>query len=407
MNKNIYAVDIETNGLSRYSCDIIQIGIVDSNLNKLYSSCCKPIKLQTWDLNDIPCKITPESLKDFPTIVEQRDEIVKILNQADVIVSFNGDEFDIPFIEQVLDYKVKAQSYDIMKYAWKEFALYGNKSPMLRPSLADVCNWFGVTNEKEHDAAADAKATMEVFLKMTEESKKPKLITITSFDDGKKIYTEELADKYAKESGAKIVEVKYYEKDSKGLKEIDKPSDLSKYRVGNFVKGMKKQKQDYITKEEFDKLILNKLGKVTGIIEAAKFMTDIYNAAEKGTGFRGYSIKENGLGYNIDFLHDYNNYPDGEAEGDINLQGCLEQFVSELREGEWSTKLDEKYNFFVDNKYYLMCLDENGVNKVYLGENDTEVDDFTLGKLFTKEEAEAKKKELASKGQDYWDICKD
>jgi len=133
-------------------------------------------------------------------------------------------------------------------------------------------------------------------------------------------------------------------------------------------------------------------------------MENLYDKAKAGTSFKGYMVPDPGMGsYPVDFLHDWMNYPDGEAEGDIPREACGDSFVEELRTGEWSTKLNKKGNSSV-GRYYLMCLNENGVDKVYLGENDTEVDDCNDAVLFSKEEAEAKKKELASKGEDYWDV---
>ncbi len=87
-------VDIETTGLSRYTDEITMIGIYDGEIAKSY--------IQGIDLED-----AKEHLKKF-----------------DIIVTFNGKTFDMPFIE----YKFK-EKYDIihldLRWMLKEFGLSG------------------------------------------------------------------------------------------------------------------------------------------------------------------------------------------------------------------------------------------------------------------------------------------
>ena len=231
MEKKIYAVDIETQGLNRFSDNILQLSIVDDKLNTIYNSYFCPDK-KAWNVEATKNGITYDMVKNKPKLVDEKEKIINILKQADIIVTFNGDHFDLPFIEYRVGYKNKAESFDVMQEALKQFALY--KHFMMRPSLALTCEWFGITNYKAHDSEADAKATMQIYLKMQEELQKPELIDIYEFSDGKKIYTKALAYKYAGQSGASIVKTVYLENG----KLVENP-DMSKYRINNFIKKSK------------------------------------------------------------------------------------------------------------------------------------------------------------------------
>jgi uncharacterized protein YprB with RNaseH-like and TPR domain len=93
-NCKIAFVDIETTGLSRYTDEITMIGIYDGEIAKSY--------IQGVDL---------EKAKEH-------------LKQFDIIVTFNGKTFDMPFIE----YKFR-EKYDIihldLRWMLKEFGLTG------------------------------------------------------------------------------------------------------------------------------------------------------------------------------------------------------------------------------------------------------------------------------------------
>lgn len=87
-------VDIETTGLSRYSEDITIIGIYDGITSHLY--------INGKNLADAQAK-----LKEF-----------------DIVVTFNGKQFDIPFIEQYFACKYDFVHLDL-RYMLKELGLQG------------------------------------------------------------------------------------------------------------------------------------------------------------------------------------------------------------------------------------------------------------------------------------------
>lgn len=87
-------VDIETTGLSKYTNKITTIGIYDGKTPKVY--------IRNQDLNQ-----AIDKLKEF-----------------DIIVTFNGKTFDIPFIEEHFKEKLNCIHLDL-RYLLKEYNLSG------------------------------------------------------------------------------------------------------------------------------------------------------------------------------------------------------------------------------------------------------------------------------------------
>lgn len=94
VTKNIAYVDIETTGLSKYHHYITTIGIYDGETSKIF--------VKGVDLEDA---------YDY-------------LNQFDVIVTFNGKQFDMPFIEYFSNTKYNCIHLDL-RFMLKELGLSG------------------------------------------------------------------------------------------------------------------------------------------------------------------------------------------------------------------------------------------------------------------------------------------
>ena len=94
LSKNIAFVDIETTGLSKNFHDITTIGIYDLHSSRVY-------------VNGIDLEEAFEDLKKF-----------------DIIVTFNGKQFDIPFIEHKSNETYECVHLDL-RFMLKEFGLSG------------------------------------------------------------------------------------------------------------------------------------------------------------------------------------------------------------------------------------------------------------------------------------------
>lgn len=87
-------VDIETTGLSKYTNKITTIGIYDGKTPRVF--------IRNKDL----------------------DEAFEYLKQFDIIVSFNGKQFDLPFIQHHFQEELNAIHLDL-RFMLKEFGLSG------------------------------------------------------------------------------------------------------------------------------------------------------------------------------------------------------------------------------------------------------------------------------------------
>jgi len=90
-------LDIETTGLSRYSCDLTVIGIALEKGRK-----CKVVQLLEDDLYDA--------------------KLLKVLKGLDEIYSYNGSRFDLPFIKAKLgvDLRQCLPHTDLMYDCWRQ-----------------------------------------------------------------------------------------------------------------------------------------------------------------------------------------------------------------------------------------------------------------------------------------------
>jgi uncharacterized protein YprB with RNaseH-like and TPR domain len=109
MGKIAY-VDIETTGLSRWSDEITLIGIYDGTLSHLY-------------VNGKNLQDAKEKLQEF-----------------DIVVTFNGKQFDIPFIEHYFAHKFDFVHLDL-RYMLKELGLQGG--------LKSIENQLGIKRDDD------------------------------------------------------------------------------------------------------------------------------------------------------------------------------------------------------------------------------------------------------------------
>ena len=136
-------VDIETTGLSKYSHDITVIGIYDGEESKIY-------------VNGQNLEEAYEYLKDF-----------------DIIVTFNGKTFDLPFIEEKSGNKYDIVHLDL-RYMLKEIGLSGGLKSIeeevgiVRPDEVQGVDGFEAVRLWKRYLKGDEEA-LEILLKYNEE----------------------------------------------------------------------------------------------------------------------------------------------------------------------------------------------------------------------------------------------
>ena len=147
-------IDIETTGLSKVNDDIIQISIIDNNekvlLDKIYRPTSRVYFLQnSLDINEVNSSIN--KLEDDYLFLQY------LFDNSRIILGFNSNKFDIPFIEYKLNLKIdKSKLKDLMIDVKTNLCLNDN-------TLNSVAQYCGVINEKAHDALYDVITTLKCY----------------------------------------------------------------------------------------------------------------------------------------------------------------------------------------------------------------------------------------------------
>lgn len=187
----IYVCDTETTGLSNINNDVIEISLCKLKSDDQRTWFVKPINISNIDhgalringhkIEDLKLetKYGRETYKDPASVIIEIENWVTedgVPTQNRVICGQNIS-FDKGMLEQLW---IKCGSKDSFPFGRRmidtmqiEFFLDWCKNSMAEGySLSNLVKKYGVKNEKAHSAAADAKATKEVFEKQIENFKK-------------------------------------------------------------------------------------------------------------------------------------------------------------------------------------------------------------------------------------------
>lgn len=168
-NPNIIALDTETTGFGP-DAEVLQLSIIDEEGHKIMSEYFRPEHTTEWPQAEAVNGISPESVKDRPSIKEKAAEIQEILNKADVIVGYNLG-FDLRMLKQsgIKFSEDYPKCLDIMS-AYAEVKNIVKEDGSLKwHKLKDCAADLGYPAKEWHEATADAKATMYCFRKMMRE----------------------------------------------------------------------------------------------------------------------------------------------------------------------------------------------------------------------------------------------
>jgi DNA polymerase III epsilon subunit-like protein len=190
MNFSFYVTDIETTGLDSHAHDVIELSMLrlgDESENSQKTWCLKPMNPESIDLGAL--RVNGHKLEDLlhktqegrERYLEPQKVIVDIENwladdglPADKRfligqnVGFDKDRLEqlwikcnskdsFPIGRRMLDTMILELFFDFCKGQFAEGY-----------SLNQIIKKYGVKNEKAHTAAADVKATKEVFEKQVE-----------------------------------------------------------------------------------------------------------------------------------------------------------------------------------------------------------------------------------------------
>ncbi len=165
------AFDIETTGLNVKTDRMIQVGAIlfDSETYetiKTYSTLVNPCDdFEIAEGAYEKCHISKEEVleKGVP-ISEVISEIQKMFEEADAILTYNGNHFDIPFLFNEFARNGKMLQIPKMVYDSLQIEQRHNSN-----KLVDVYKrYYGKDYEDAHNALADVIATIDVFKKQVE-----------------------------------------------------------------------------------------------------------------------------------------------------------------------------------------------------------------------------------------------
>ena len=167
---NLICLDIEAtdNG------EMLELSVINrSDLSTAYHSYFRPPTARNWPNSQAVHHITPEMVKDAPSVRKERPHIQRIIDNADGIVGFAVDN-DIRYL-QGSDIKVKEGTKIIDVRDW--FWYYKGKDLDIEfgsvPRLAKCAELLGFEFSEEseaHSAANDTLMTIRLFNALVDEA---------------------------------------------------------------------------------------------------------------------------------------------------------------------------------------------------------------------------------------------
>lgn len=194
MNYVFYVADVETTGLDSHAHDIIELSLYrigDTSENAQKTWCFKPLTPET--IEDAALKINGHKLEDLLHKTkegrERYQDPVKAIVEVENWLADDGFPAEKRFLighnigfdkERLQQLWVKCNAKDSFPFGRRQMDTMENavffdfclEQFAEGYSLANLNKKYGVKNEKAHTAAADVKATKEVFEKQVELMKK-------------------------------------------------------------------------------------------------------------------------------------------------------------------------------------------------------------------------------------------
>ncbi len=171
--------DIESTGLDKKQCKVIEIGAVKVENGKItdrWSTFVNPGVKIPRNITDLT-SITDSMVKDAQTFEEQIDGFLKFC-EGSVMVAHNAN-FDMGFMKE--ESKNCGRSFDLPYLDTMVLARCMYKE-LPNHRLDTLCKHLGVINAHHHRAVDDAEATAQAFVKMLDALKKNEKTELKTFN---------------------------------------------------------------------------------------------------------------------------------------------------------------------------------------------------------------------------------
>ena len=166
MKNKILVLDIETTGLDTEKDEILSISIIDAYENVLYNSYFCPERTEEWLDAEKVHHISWDDVLDAPTLTSELDYINEILSSAYLLVGYNLESFDLPFLKNNGAELPGCQVVDVMECFSGIYGDWNDMHGQFRwKKLTDCAAYYGY-NFHAHDSLEDVKATLFCYKEM-------------------------------------------------------------------------------------------------------------------------------------------------------------------------------------------------------------------------------------------------
>lgn len=167
--KNGIVYDLETTGLCplpEWGDEILSMCIMDLQGNVLFEHYFKPEHTEEWSKAAAINGITPEKVANEKPFSFYKDEIQGIFDAADILITYNGINFDNSFLEAA-GIKIPAVTqFDVMlKFAWLMHEWDDYHKGWSWWKLTECAAYYGY-GFPAHDATEDVRATLHCYKAM-------------------------------------------------------------------------------------------------------------------------------------------------------------------------------------------------------------------------------------------------
>ena len=172
--EKIICVDTETTGFDFNEDEVIQLSIINGNGDILFNEYFKPKNKAQWPEAAAVNGIYPEMVAEKRTIAEYIPQINRIFSEADLIVGYNHEFFDMKFLKNAgITVPETIGSFDVMKEFAREYGEWDSKKGRYKwKKLCFCASYYGYSGSGNfHDSLEDVRATLYSYYAMVAKDK--------------------------------------------------------------------------------------------------------------------------------------------------------------------------------------------------------------------------------------------
>jgi len=166
----IVVFDTETTGLSSRSDEMVQFSACDGDGNILINTYLRPTKHTEWPGAEAVNGISPEMVKDAPTLEEVAEQIKEVLSSAKLLIGYNIG-FDLGFVSSIWQPSKDLKMVDVMLDFAREYGEWNDYFGDYKWQKLTTAARYYHYEFKAHDSMNDVFATLYVYQRMQEEQK--------------------------------------------------------------------------------------------------------------------------------------------------------------------------------------------------------------------------------------------